>query len=49
MKFLKTRGATAVAILPPGTLRFGAQFADLSSAGLNANHNRVEIQFYSRC
>src|SRR5712692_6797148 len=48
MKFLNIRGATAVAILPPQSLRLAALLFVWSSAGLNAEHCRVETKFYRR-
>src|SRR5467141_4735220 len=48
MKFLKIRGATAVAILPPQSLKLAALFFDWSSADLNARHYPVETRVYRR-
>src|SRR3981189_566654 len=48
IKFLKIRGATAVAILPPQSLKLAALLFDWSSADLNARHYPVEAKFYRR-
>src|ERR1700731_1823083 len=48
IKFLKIRGETAVAILPPQSLKLAALLFIWPSAGLNAKHHRVESKFY-RC
>src|SRR5580692_11234101 len=48
MKFLNIRGATAVAILPPPSLKRAAWLVVWSSAGSNARRYRVESKFY-RC
>jgi hypothetical protein len=48
MKFLNIRGATAVAILPPQSLKPVAVLLVRSSVGLNAELCRVEAKFY-RC
>src|SRR5713226_1603179 len=48
MKFLNIRGATAVAILPPQSLKPAALLFVWSSAGLNAKHCRAETKFYRR-
>src|SRR6266851_298579 len=48
MKFLNIRGATAVAILPPQSLKLAALLFVWSSAGLHANLCRVETKFYRR-
>src|SRR5260370_16604968 len=48
MKFLNSRGATAVAILPPQPMELAALLFVWSCAGLNAIHCRVETKFYRR-
>src|SRR5437879_6510372 len=48
MKFLKIRGATAVAILPPQTIKLAALLFVRSYAGLNARHFGAETKFYRR-
>jgi hypothetical protein len=45
---LNIRGATAVAILPPQSLKLAALHFVWSSAGLNAKHCPVEAKFYRR-
>src|SRR6266576_2486954 len=48
MKFLNSRGATAVAILPPRSLKLATLHFVWSNAGSNAKHSQVESKFYSR-
>src|SRR5260370_28857513 len=48
MKFLNIRGATAVAILPPQSMKLAALLVDFSPADQNARHYPVEAKFYSR-
>src|ERR1700687_2705773 len=48
IKFLKIRGATAVAILPPQSLKLAALLFVWSSADLNARHYPVETKVYRR-
>src|SRR5882762_3276905 len=47
MKFLNSRGATAVAILPPQSLKLATLLFVWSNAGWNAKHSQVESEFYS--
>src|SRR5882762_3263258 len=48
IKFLKIRDATAVAILPPQSLKLAALLFDSSSVDLNARHYPGETKVYRR-